>query len=203
MCTHLSSEATKSESVPIIDYVVFCEIRQLWLTTICRLSANSTKNLHKSDVVYSSIKGLLHPPKYIFFDYSLTCVTPFWILPIERKQRTLFYIRLNARMCYFHSNQSVNTRRIRILALRRMQKRVHCLRSMGNIQNGATLTRRDSFFFCKQKVFSLLHKNSDWTPDGRWTSLAMLFILLWTSTVLFTWQSMGQSQASRFLSKIS
>ncbi len=104
----------------IIDYVVFCEIRQLWLTTICRLSANSTKNLYKSDVVYSSIKGLLHPPKYIFFDYSLTCVAPFWILPIERKQRTLFYIRLNARMHYFHSNQSVNTRRIRILALRRM-----------------------------------------------------------------------------------
>ncbi len=31
----------------------------------------------------------------------------------------------------------------------------------------------------------------------------MLFILLWTLTVRFTWQSMGQSQASRFSSKIS
>ncbi len=61
------SEATKSESVPIIDYVVFCEIRQLWLTKICRLSANSTNNLYKSDVVYSSIKGSLHPPKFVFF----------------------------------------------------------------------------------------------------------------------------------------
>ncbi len=28
-------------------------------------------------------------------------VTPFCTLPIERKQRTLFCIRLNARMCYF------------------------------------------------------------------------------------------------------
>ncbi len=31
----------------------------------------------------------------------------------------------------------------------------------------------------------------------------MLFILFWTLTVQFTWQSMGQSQASRFSSKIS
>ncbi len=30
----------------------------------------------------------------------------------------------------------------------------------------------------------------------------MLFILLWTLTVQFTWQSMGQSQASRFSSGI-
>ncbi len=31
----------------------------------------------------------------------------------------------------------------------------------------------------------------------------MLFILFWTLTGQFTWQSMGQSQASRFLSQIS
>ncbi len=37
----------------------------------------------------------------------------------------------------------VNTRRIRILVLRRIQKSVHYLRSMGNIQNGATVMRRD------------------------------------------------------------
>ncbi len=36
----------------------------------------------------------------------------------------------------------VNTRRIRILALRWMQKSVRCLRLMGNIQNGTTVTRR-------------------------------------------------------------
>ncbi len=45
----------------------------------------------------------------------------------------------NARMHYFHSNQSVNTGRIHILALRQMQKSVCCLRLMGNIKNGATL----------------------------------------------------------------
>uniref|UniRef100_A0A8C2BN78 Dipeptidyl-peptidase 4 n=1 Tax=Cyprinus carpio TaxID=7962 RepID=A0A8C2BN78_CYPCA len=31
--------------------------------------------------------------------------------------------------------------------------------------------------------------------DGRWSILMMTFILLWTLTLLFTWQSMGQSQA--------
>ncbi len=45
-------------------------------------------------------------------------------------------------------------------------------------------------FLCAEKVF-------------RWTILTMLFILLWTLTVQFTLQSMGQSQASRFSSKIS
>ncbi len=46
-------------------------------------------------------------------------------------------------MRYFHSSQSVNTSRIRILALRQIQKSIRCVRSVGNIQNGATLTRRD------------------------------------------------------------
>ncbi len=39
--------------------------------------------------------------------------------------------------------------------------------------------------------------------DGRWTILAMSPILFWALTVLFTWQSMGESQASRFSLKIS
>ncbi len=52
-------------------------------------------------------------------------VAPFWILPIERMQRTLFCIRLNARMCYFHSNQSVNICRIRILVWTRLAERSH------------------------------------------------------------------------------
>ncbi len=46
-------------------------------------------------------------------------------------------------MRYFHSSQSVNTSRIRILALRQIQKSIRSVRSVGNIQNGATLTRRD------------------------------------------------------------
>ncbi len=36
---------------------------------------------------------------------------------------------------------------------------------------------------------------------SRWTILTMSFILFWALTVLFTWQSMGLSQASRFSSK--
>ncbi len=36
----------------------------------------------------------------------------------------------------------VNTSRIRILVLRWMQESVRCLRLMGNIQNGTTVTRR-------------------------------------------------------------
>ncbi len=39
----------------------------------------------------------------------LVTVAPFWRLCTQHKQRTLFCIRLNARMRYFHSNQSVNT----------------------------------------------------------------------------------------------
>ncbi len=65
----------------------------------------------------------------------LITVAPFWILPIKH-----FCMRLNARMHYFHSNQSVNACRICILALRRMQNSIRCLHSMGNIQNGSTVT---------------------------------------------------------------
>ncbi len=45
--------------------------------------------------------------------------------------------------CAIFIQIQVNTRRIHILALRWMQKRVCCLRSVDNIQNGASLTRRD------------------------------------------------------------
>ncbi len=47
--------------------------------------------------------------------------------------------------------------------------------------------------------------NSDWTTDGRWTVLIwfVFHTFLGLDTVLFIWQSMGQSQASRFASKIS
>ncbi len=89
----------------------------------------------------------------------LVSVAPFWILPIKRKQCMLFCIRLNAiRLGSIH------------LASSPIQKSVSCMRSMGNIQNGATLTRRDReemncwkkgryfYFFCIEKVFSSLHK---------------------------------------------
>ncbi len=50
-----------------------------------------------------------------------------------------------------------------------IQKSIRCLRSMGNIQNGATVTRRNKeemncwkkvyfYFLCIQKVFWSLHK---------------------------------------------
>ncbi len=58
-------------------------------------------------------------------------------------------------------------------------------------------------FLCAEKSILVASLNSDWTTDGRWSILTMLLILLWTLTVQFTMQSMGQSQASRFSSKIS
>ncbi len=53
-------------------------------------------------------------------------------------------------------------------------------------------------FLCAEKSVLVASLNSDWTTDGSWTILTMSFILFWALTVLFTWQSMGQSQASRF-----
>ncbi len=75
-----------------------------------------------------------------------------WRLCTECKQRTLFCSRLDARMRYFHSNQSVNTHRIHLLALRRIQKSVCCLHSVHNLQNGTTVMRRDrEEMNCKKK----------------------------------------------------
>ncbi len=106
---------------------------------------------------------------YFFFStIHLLCVTvaPFWRISPERKLRTLFCVSHNTRMRYFHSNQSVNACRKRILVLWLIQKSVRSLRSVDNLQNGATLTRRDTeesnchyfYFPCVQKVFSSLHK---------------------------------------------
>ncbi len=78
-------------------------------------------------------------------------------------------------------------------------------------QNGATLMQSDRGDkitkkykkFSLQKVFSSLH-NIQIEPlmaDG--VLLTMSFILFWTLMLLFTRQSMGQSQGSRFSSKIS
>ncbi len=66
-----------------------------------------------------------------------------WRLCTECKQRTLFCSHHDARMRYFHSNQSVNTHRIHLLALRRIQKSVCCFHSVHNLQNGTTVMRRD------------------------------------------------------------
>ncbi len=51
---------------------------------------------------------------------------------LDITHRTQAAYRVNARMRYCYSNQSVNTHRICILALRRIQKSIRCLRSMGN-----------------------------------------------------------------------
>ncbi len=83
--------------------------------------------------------------------------------------------------CYFHSNQSVYTRRIHILTLRRMQKSVRCMCLIGNMQNGTTLTRMRGdlikviiFIFFAYKKYSrrfIKFRLNHWC---RWTSLAML-----------------------------
>ncbi len=69
----------------------------------------------------------------------------------------------------------------------------------------ATESQRRRIVWINRYLFSLRRKsvlvaslNSDWTTDGRWTILTMSFILFWALTVLFTWQSMGQSQAPGF-----
>ncbi len=41
------------------------------------------------------------------------------------------------------------------------------------------------------KSILVASENYSWTTDGRWTILAMSFILFWALTVLIVWQSMG------------
>ncbi len=85
-------------------------------------------------------------------------VEPFWRLSTERKLRTLFCISRNTRMRYFRSNQSVNTRRKRILVLRLTQKSVRSLCSVDNLQKSHRGDKLFFYFLCVQKVFSLLYK---------------------------------------------
>ncbi len=108
---------------------------------------------------------------YFFFQQFISSlslritVAPFWRLSTERKMRTLFCISHNTRMCYFRSNQSINTRRIHVLVLRLIQKSVCILRSVDNLENGATVMRRDreEMNWWKKKslfLFSLRTKSS-------------------------------------------
>ncbi len=170
----------------LIESVTYCFFNLLVFARIhdamClnKMSRTSSRNIGPQNKKYSSIFHCTHGELFIpvftkpilsvcIFLFHLTIeASPIWsssrvwqlnMLEFERKQRTHFCICLN-----FHSNQSVNTRRIHILALRRMQKSIRCLRSMGNIQNGATVTRRDreetncwKKALCVQKVFSSLH----------------------------------------------
>ncbi len=84
------------------------------------------------------------------------------------------------------------------------------LRSVHNLQNGATVTRRDReetncwkkviiFFFFRTKYSRLFIK----FRLNHWWKMEYSDDAFWTSTVVFTWQSIGQSQTSRVLSKIS
>ncbi len=72
-----------------------------------------------------------------FFSSLSLCVAvaPFWRLSAERKLYTLF--------CTQECAIFVNTCRKHILVLRLIQKSVRSLRSADNLQNGATVTRRD------------------------------------------------------------
>ncbi len=65
---------------------------------------------------------------------------------------------------------------------------------------GDELLNKVMFFPLRIKSILVASYRYGWTTDGRWTILTMFFILL---TVLITRQSMGQSQASWFSSKIS
>ncbi len=69
-------------------------------------------------------------------------VSPFWRSSTERKC-VRSSVSANTRMRYFRSNQSINTRRIRILVLQLIQKSIRILRSVANPKNGATVMRRD------------------------------------------------------------
>ncbi len=78
---------------------------------------------------------------------------PFWIFPTKRMQRTLFCIRLNARMSILHVFTLWFEWKLLILALSPIQvisKMALCWRE--------ETERRYFYFLCVQKVFSSLYK---------------------------------------------
>ncbi len=105
-------------------------------------------------------------------------------------------IHLNTRMCYFLSNQSINTCRICFLAF---WGKI-ALWWRGETEMRLIVAKKLFFIFFAYKMYSQRFIKFRLNHDGRWTSPVILF---WTSTMLFTWQSKGQWQASWFLSKIS
>ncbi len=85
----------------------------------------------------------------------------------------------------------------------RKQRMLFCVSRYGDAAETNCWIKSLFLFSLRRKGVLVTSLNSDWTTDGKWTILTMSFLLFWALTVLFTWQSMGQSQASRFSSKIS
>ncbi len=91
-----------------------------------------TRAVHLSSVVQSEFYGatrilFVHKENKNNSLSLLVRIAPFWILPIECKQRTLFCICFNARMRILRLFTLWFELKYRILALRRMQKNVRCL----------------------------------------------------------------------------
>ncbi len=151
--------------------------------------------------------------KWLYSTNRLLCVSiaPFWRISTGCKQRTLLFVSRTTRMRCFHAIQSINKHRSCILVARLTNKRVRCLHPVDILQNSTTLKQRRLncwikslfCFLCTEKVFSSLHKIQiePLMADGLFWRCFSYFI--WTLTVQFIMESMGQSQASRFSSKIS
>ncbi len=135
----------------------------------------------------------------------LVTVAPFWRISTGRKLRTLF--------CQLRHTDTSSTF---IYALIWKKTAYPCgaadteqctqFASSGyspKLHGDKLLNKVVIFVSFAYKNYSRSFITLRWTSDGRWTILTMSFILFWALTVLFTWQSMGQSQAPVFSSKIS
>ncbi len=98
-----------------------------------------------------------------FIQQFVSFVAPFWRVSTERM---LLCVSCATRISCFHSNQSVN-KRIRVVWL--TQNRIYCLRSVDNLQNGATVNKVVIFVFFSYKKYSLsfvkLQLNPWWHMD--------------------------------------
>ncbi len=149
-------------------------------------------------------KGLLHTKIIIIIHYKGFHEAPF--LDITHQDRcTILDIthRTHAAYALLHPPQCKDTEERTLLAFGGYSPKWRYW-WRGETEGRRFVEKSHYFYFlCIQKVFSSLHKIliESLMADGLpWRCFSILF---WTSTVLFTWQSMGQSQASRFLTKIS
>ncbi len=115
-------------------------------------------------------------------------VALFWRISTGHKLRTLFCVGCTTQIRFLHLFMLWFEWKWRILVVRLTQNSVRSLHPVDTLQNGATPRRRRiveyicNFYWQSQFCQSIL---SDFS--GPWQ--------------LFTWWSMGQSQASRFSSK--
>ncbi len=151
-------------------------LRQIILHNTIPFSLKENKN---NDLYFFSVLTVLYCTVTFFqqFVSSLSLhitVTPFWRLSTERKLCTLFCISRNTRMRYFHSNQSINKCR-----------RQNCCKKV-------------IFIFFEYKTYSRRFIKFIFNQWWQMDYPDCAFHTFWALTVLFTWQSKGQSQASRF-----